>query len=214
MLIKLAKVNFSEDRRPSRYKVWSVDTVILSIRDPGLILLGVIRWFKVNLIVWSDDPLDTRSISPVKIRDPLDTRSQSHMIFRRPSWYKVWSEDTAILSIQDPDLILFGVTYWFTVDLIAWSDDPLDTRSRSLVKICNPLVRKRSRLESRISFCIKWHTTLLSLHKVKVSAMIGCVALSSSRGQGYDIIVLVLFSLKIFSFRTKSVVFIFTYLLL
>jgi len=34
--------------------------------------------------VWSDDPLDTRSISPVKIRDPLDTRSRIHMFSEDP----------------------------------------------------------------------------------------------------------------------------------
>jgi len=34
--------------------------------------------------VWSDDPLDTRSISPVKIHDPLDTRSRIHMFSEDP----------------------------------------------------------------------------------------------------------------------------------
>jgi len=34
--------------------------------------------------VWCDDSLDTRSISPVKIRDPLDTRSRTHMFSEDP----------------------------------------------------------------------------------------------------------------------------------
>jgi len=70
--------------------------------------------------VWSDDPLDTRSISLVKIRDPLDTRSQTHMFSdnSRLSRYKVSSEDTMILSIQNPGLMLLGATHWFMVDLM------------------------------------------------------------------------------------------------
>jgi len=34
--------------------------------------------------VWSDDPLDTRSISPMKIRDPFDTRSRTHIFSEDP----------------------------------------------------------------------------------------------------------------------------------
>jgi len=33
---------------------------------------------------WSDDSLDTRSISSVKICDPLDTRSRCHMFSENP----------------------------------------------------------------------------------------------------------------------------------
>ena len=34
--------------------------------------------------VWSDDPLNTKSISPMKIRDPLDTRSRTHLFSEDP----------------------------------------------------------------------------------------------------------------------------------
>jgi len=34
--------------------------------------------------VWSDNPLDTRSISPVNIRDPLHTRSRTHIFSEDP----------------------------------------------------------------------------------------------------------------------------------
>jgi len=44
--------------------------------------------------IWSDDPLDTRSISPMKIRDPLDIRSRTHMFLEDPlgvrSQVKIW----------------------------------------------------------------------------------------------------------------------------
>jgi len=73
--------------------------------------------------VWIDDPLNTRSISPVKIRDPLDTRSWSHIFLKRPSRYKVSSEDTMILSIQDPNLMLLGAAHCSqsTLCLERWS---------------------------------------------------------------------------------------------
>jgi len=34
--------------------------------------------------VWSDDPLDARSISPVKICDPLSTSSRTHIFSEDP----------------------------------------------------------------------------------------------------------------------------------
>ena len=171
-------------RRPSRYKVSSEDTVILSIQDPVLMLLGATRCFMVNLMFgvmilsiqhlylqwrfvilaiqdleltflqktlsieglkwWYSDPLDTRSRShdvkwPAGSRSTwcLEWRSSRYKIyisnedswsfrykisnshfFRRPSRYKVSSEDTMILSIQDPGLMLIGVARWFKVDLM------------------------------------------------------------------------------------------------
>ena len=96
MLIKLAKVVFSKDRRPSLYKVWSVDTVILSIQDSVLMIFGLTCWYKVNLkfAMMIRDPLDTRSgltfsFSALVIRDPLDTRSSltfsfSALVIRDP----------------------------------------------------------------------------------------------------------------------------------
>ena len=53
--------------------------MILSIQDLSLMLLGSLL-VRGQPYVCFDDPFDTRSISPVKIRDPLDTRSQSHIL--------------------------------------------------------------------------------------------------------------------------------------
>jgi len=45
-------------------------------------------------------------LNSLKMKDPLDTRSEVKI--RRPSRYKVSSEDTMILWIQDPGLMLIG----------------------------------------------------------------------------------------------------------
>ena len=71
----------------------------MKIRDP----LDTRSWSHVDRCgllvqgrpyVWSDDPLDKRSIYLVKIRDPLDTRSQTHMFSKDPldirSQVKIW----------------------------------------------------------------------------------------------------------------------------
>ena len=52
--------------------------VILSIQGPCPMLLSGLL-VRGQPYVWSDDPLDTRSISLVKIHDPLVTRSRSHI---------------------------------------------------------------------------------------------------------------------------------------
>ena len=101
VLIKLAKVVFPKDRRPSRYKVWSIDTVILSIQDSVLMILGLTCWYKVNLR------------STMMIRDPLDTRSGLTFSF-------------STLVIRDPPDTRSGLTFSFSTLVIR---DPLDTRS-------------------------------------------------------------------------------------
>jgi len=133
MLIKLAKVVFSEDRRPSRYKVWNVDTVILSIQDSIFMILGLTCWYEVNLR------------SAMMIRDPLDARSG--LTFNGLQWWSV------ILSMQDPvSHLMFCMmihdpldtrsclTFSFSAMMIR---DPLDTRFgltfRSAMMICDPL---------------------------------------------------------------------------
>jgi len=57
--------------------------VILSIQDPSPMLLGGPQ-VQGQPYVWSDNPLDTRSISPVNIRDPLHTRSRTHIFSEDP----------------------------------------------------------------------------------------------------------------------------------
>jgi len=131
--------------------------------------------------------------------DPLDTRSRSHAI-RWPagSWstlcLKWWSSRYKIyISGEDSwsSWYKISISHLFQKTLsiqgLNWYGDPLDTRSRSPVKICSPLVLRRSRLQSHIFlFCNKWHMTLSPLYKVKVNYMFGCITLSSLKGQGYD----------------------------
>jgi len=125
--------------------------VILSIQDPGLMLLGVTRWFMVNLMFGvmilsiQDLYLEWRFVI-LSIQD-LDLT-----FFRRPFRSKISNEDTVILSIQDSSLMIVRCGPVVHSQHYVWSDDSLDTKSRSPVKIRNPLVLKRSRLQSHISF--------------------------------------------------------------
>jgi len=161
MLIKLAKVIFSKDRRPSRYKVWSVDTVILSIQDSLLMILGLTCWYEVNLssAMMIRDPVDTRSgltfsFSALVIRDPLDTRSGltfsfSALVIRDPPDTRSGlTFSFSALAIRDPLDTRSGLTFSFSAVVIRNS---LNTRSGftlyfSTVMIRSPLVLKRSRL--------------------------------------------------------------------
>ena len=112
---KLAKAEFSKDKRPSQYKAWSEVTVILSIQDVGLMLFGVTRWFAVNLTFGVMIPL----VQDLHIQWRFAILSIQDLnltwFFRRPSRYKVWSEDTVIFSIQDPGLMFTSRKISFNV---------------------------------------------------------------------------------------------------
>jgi len=113
MFIKTRKAEFSKDKRPSRYKAWSEDTVILSIQDPGLMLFGMTCWFVVNLMF---------GVMILLVQD-------LHLQWR-----------FVILSIQDLNLTWF-FQKTLSMQGLKWRyDDPLDTRSQSHVVWCDPLV--------------------------------------------------------------------------
>ena len=194
MLIKLAKVVFSKDRRPSRYKVWSVDTVILSIQDSVLMIIGLTWWYEVNLrsAMMIRDPLDTRSgltfsFSALVIRDPLDTRSGLTFSF-------------SALVIRDPPDTRSGLTFSFSALAIR---DPLDTRSGLTFSFSAVVIRNS--LNTRSGFTLYFSTVMIRSPLV----------LKRSRLWRHFFCFLLSFKLrKIFSSRTKSVISIFTYLLL
>jgi len=162
-------------RWSSRYKIPASCCLVWPVGSRSTLCL---EWY----------PLGTRSTSSVKICDPLDTRSQSHDFFSKDpldarSKVKIWWSSRYKIPVScclvwpaGSQLTLCSERY------------PLDTRSRSPVKICSSLVLRRSRL--RFHFCCRnqWSVTLSSSYKVKVSTMIRCITLSSSGGQVYDVI--------------------------